>query len=160
MEEIENKKSIEKNEPEVKKDGSKVTVFLFVLSGIQFILIIILFNQIHEHSHWNYAKESHSHYSSDVPEHYHNYANTYHTHTYEHEHSAGEIKYNSFEYGGYGTLQSKLNEIDDEHSDLEDEIRMKIDFHEHPDLKRKIDFHEHTDLERKIRMKADGFHFH
>ena len=30
-----------------------------------------------------------------------------------HTHDATEIEYSSYQYGGYGTLQSKLNEIDD-----------------------------------------------
>ena len=44
----------------------------------------------------------------------HDYADSYHSHNAKsHEHSAKDIGYQSFEYGGYGTLQLKLSEIDD-----------------------------------------------
>ena len=114
MPEIVEYKASENNGNKVKKRGSKGIAWLSVLSGIQFILIIILFAQMDEHNHWDYASERHSHSSSDVAYHDHDYADSYHSHNAKsHEHSAKDIGYQSFEYGGYGTLQLKLSEIDD-----------------------------------------------
>ena len=141
MSEIEEKKASEKDESKVKKGCSKGTVWLSVLSGIQFILIIILFAQMDEHSHWDYASESHSHSSSDVAQHDHNYAESYHTHNYaksyhshnakSHEHSAKDIGYKSFKFGGYGTLQKKLREIDGKAEENHTHSSYEIPSHTH-----------------------------
>jgi len=62
-----------------------------------------------------------------------------HTHDYDyadesHTHSAKEITYSSFQYGGYGSLQSKINEIDE-----------KAD-----------EYHSHNEIDEK----ADEDHYH
>ena len=68
------------------------------------------------HSH-NYADNYHSHNYADNA-HDHNYADNYHSHDYAdnyhthiddgHTHDATEIEYQSFSYGGYGSLQKGL----------------------------------------------------
>ena len=74
-------------------------VYSIILHIIQVSVIIFILTKPDEsHTHYDYADESHTHYD---------YADESHTH------SAKNITYKSFEYGGYGSLQSKIKEIDD-----------------------------------------------
>jgi hypothetical protein len=88
------------------------------------------------HSHSLYSEDSHSH--SEFAENYHNhsayaedshyhfdYADDSHTHTdyseEDHTHDATDITYNSSAYGGYGSLQSELDDFKSEIDDKADE---------------------------------------
>lgn len=97
-------------------------------------------HSIDSHNH-DYADQSHSHnfsYAEESHEHYNNYAEESHTH------SAEDIDYKSYAYGGYGTLQSKLNEIDDKADDSHSHSAFEIigvENHSHND------YHSHSAFE-------------
>ena len=61
------------------------------------------------HSHSDYSDDSHSHSDYADDSHYHyDYADD------SHSHSATDITYSSSDYGGYGSLQSEIDDLDSE----------------------------------------------
>ena len=95
--------------------------YLMIINILQFGLIIYLWSEVKAISH-GYADEDHSHdfglntYAKES--HSHSYADSYHSHSYyadeDHSHDADDITYNSFGYGGYGTVKKAIKDKADE----------------------------------------------
>ena len=77
---------------------NKFNIFLHSIQIGAIIFLIFFTDNTHDHN-YNFAKARHSH----------NYADNSHTH------DAAEITYQSFSYGGYGSLQAKLKD-DENHT--------------------------------------------
>jgi len=93
-------------------------VYSIILHIIQVSVIIFILTKPDEsHTHYDYADESHSHD--------YDYADESHTH------SAKDITYKSFELGGFGSLQSKLKEIDDKADDNHSHWDYAPSYHTH-----------------------------
>ncbi len=96
------------NKLSFKKLVSKIHLIIFsvILHILQIsVITFILTKPVNSHSHY-YAESYHKH---PVKSHNHDYDYA----DKSHSHSTSDISYNSFEFGGFGSLQSKLLEIDD-----------------------------------------------
>lgn len=88
-----------------------MNIFLHFIQIGAIIFLIFFTDNTHDHN-YNFAKASHSHNYADNY-HSHNYADNYHTHIDDnHTHDATEIEYQSFSYGGYGSLQKEIKDLE------------------------------------------------
>tara|TARA_Y100001970_G_C14185499_1_gene832356 strand:- start:182 stop:574 length:393 start_codon:yes stop_codon:yes gene_type:complete len=122
-----------------------------IISVIQFGLIAFLFfkNFDDGHYHGNYAKKYHQH-NMELSPHEHSYASIYHEHNFEeNDLSADDIDYNEYAYGGYGTLQAKIKDLESKIDNFDVKI-FDID-----NNRSRIDY-----MEIELIGKANSLHYH